>query len=52
MAIKSVVRHVKFSPDIIDKMYVDEIDHHGLIYWYNDALDYSNQIKKSIKKED
>jgi hypothetical protein len=29
-------------------MYLDDADHHGLLYWYQDALDYVNEINKSI----
>ena len=49
MIITSVVRHTKFTPEVIDKLYIDEIDHHGIIYWFNDAKLYAEQIEKSIK---
>lgn len=46
--IKSVVRHVKFTPDVIDKLFLDDMDHHGLIFWFQDAVDYSEEMKKAI----
>lgn len=29
-------------------MYVDDIDHEGLIFWYKDAEDYVKEINKSM----
>ena len=49
VAIKSVVRHAQFSPDEIAKLYVDEINFHGLIYWYNDAKHAAQQVKDAGK---
>lgn len=48
MVITTVVRHTKFTPETIDKLYLDEIDHHGIIYWYNDAELYAKQYAESI----
>lgn len=39
----SVVRSFNWSISEIDKLYVDEIDYHGLVFWYED-------IKKNIPK--
>jgi len=47
--ITSVVRHTRFTPEIIDKLYFDEIDHHGIMYWYNDAELYAKQLKESFE---
>ena len=43
--VKSVVREFKYTPKDIDELYLDEIDYHGLIFWYNDVL----QIQKDLK---
>jgi len=48
--IKSVVRLYHFTPTDISKMYVDTVDYNGLEYWYNDAKDYNEEIKKGSKK--
>jgi hypothetical protein len=45
--LKSVVREYKFTPSDIDKLYLDDIDYHGLVYWYNDVL----QIQKDLKSK-
>jgi site-specific recombinase len=47
-AIKSIKRLYKSSLDEIDKLFVDDHDHHGLIYWYEDAKDYIKQINNSM----
>jgi len=51
VAIKSVVRHTQYSPQEIEKLFVDEIDFRGLIYWYNDAKHASQQIKEAGKSK-
>jgi hypothetical protein len=33
------------SPDVIDRFYIDDIDSHGLVYWYNDALEQQKEIE-------
>lgn len=45
--ITSVKRLYKCSIEEIKNMYVDSVDFEGLIYWYNDAKDYIDQINKS-----
>jgi len=42
--ILTIVRSFNWTPDTIDKLYVDEIDYHGLVYWYNDI---KNEIDKN-----
>jgi len=44
--IKSVVRLYKFRPKDIDKLYLDDIDYHGIIYWFDDAKEYVKEIVK------
>lgn len=45
--VKSVVREFKWSPEVIDNLYLDNADHHGLYFWYEDVL----QIQKDFKKK-
>jgi hypothetical protein len=33
---------------VIDELFIDELDHHGLLYWFEDAKDYIKQINKSF----
>lgn len=44
--IVSVVNTYRWAPDIIDVLYVDDYDHHGLIYWYNAAKEQNDAINK------
>lgn len=50
LCIRSIVREYKWPPHVIDELYVDDIDHHGLIFWYNDVLDMHEQLKKQNSK--
>ena len=50
--IKSVVRHLKYSPEIINELYADNVDYNSLIYWFNDAVDYAAQRKKAANPEE
>jgi len=34
----------RFTPDVIDGLYLDSKDYHGLYYWFEDAKEYSKQI--------
>ena len=43
--IKSVVRSLYWNPDIIGKLFIDNIDYLGLEYWYNDVRDVSASFK-------
>jgi hypothetical protein len=47
--IKSVVRQHHWHPKDIDVLYIDRIDHHGLEYWYDDAVEMTDEIEKKIK---
>jgi hypothetical protein len=44
--IVSVVREHHWAPEIIGALFVDDGDHHGLEFWYNDVLEVSNELKK------
>jgi hypothetical protein len=43
--VKTVMRAYPWTPDVIDKLYLDDKDHHGIGYLYEDIL-------KSLKELD
>lgn len=43
--IVSVVRSYRFSPFIINDLFVDRMDHLGLEYWHDDAIKVDNSLK-------
>jgi hypothetical protein len=43
--IKTVVREHHWTPDRVDQLYVDEVDHHGIEFWYNDIKEVHNKLK-------
>jgi hypothetical protein len=44
--IKSIVNEYHWSPDQIDKLFCDNIDHHGLLYWYDTLVKLHEKIPK------
>ena len=44
--IKSVVWEFHWTPFYIDELFIDDIDHHGLIYWYDFVLEREKEINK------
>jgi hypothetical protein len=47
--IVSVVRYTQWPPSIIDQLYIDDLDYHGLLFWYNDAKQQATKAEKSLK---
>ena len=47
--IKSVVNEHHWSPSIIDQMYLDHLDYHGIGYWYDNAKEMHDKIKTTGK---
>jgi hypothetical protein len=45
--IKTVALVYKWSPNVLESLYFDEVDHRGLEYWYNDAKEYIKAISKT-----
>ena len=46
--ISSVVRNYNWTPHyILEKLYVDDYDVYGLVFWYNDAKEQNESIKNS-----
>ena len=48
--IRSVVRDSKWIPEVIDNLFVDKQDHHGLLFWYYDLIEVHKELKASQKK--
>ena len=44
--IKTVVREHHWSPETINGLYLDSIDHFGLEYWYNDIKEVHAELNK------
>jgi len=47
--IKSVVNEHHWSPSIIDQMYLDSLDYHGIGYWYDNAKEMHDKMKTPSK---
>ena len=45
--IVSIARNYYWTPDEIEKLFVDSIDYKGLVFWYDDALEMQREINKS-----
>lgn len=43
--IKSIARCFNWVPSVFDSMYIDNIDYHGLHYWYTDCLEQEEELK-------
>ncbi len=48
---KSVVREHKWLPEIIDGLYLDDADHFGLEFWYNDVKQMNDELKERYSKK-
>lgn len=44
--VKTVVRGRGWTPSVIDNLYLDAVDFHGLEFWYNDVLEESEALNK------
>jgi len=47
IVIKSIVNEYHWSPKIIDNLYCDDIDHNGLIFWYENLKELHSKIPKA-----
>ena len=47
--IVSIARNYYWTPDEIEKLFVDRIDYKGLVYWYDDAREMQKEIKDNNK---
>ena len=46
MVIISVAQEMRYTPEVIDRMYVDDIDHHGIMFWYNHFKEQRAELDK------
>lgn len=44
--ISSVVRETHWPPDIIGGFFIDNQDHHGLRFWYEDFKEMHDELNK------
>jgi len=47
----TVAGEFKWTPDQIDKLWLDDADYHGLIYWYNYVKELNESLKPKPKPE-
>jgi hypothetical protein len=43
--IKSIVREHHWTPNTINDLYVDDMDHFGIEYWFDDVKEVSDSLK-------
>lgn len=48
--VKSVVREHKWTPQVINSLYLDDTDYFGLEWWYNDVCKVNEEMKSKNKK--
>lgn len=48
--IVTIARYFYFSPQTINRLYLDSIDHLGIEFWYNDAEIQHKETDKYLKK--
>lgn len=46
----SLVREHKWPPSVLDGLFFDREDHHGLMFWYDDLKEVSENMKNKSKK--
>lgn len=44
------MRFYKYTPAEISNTYLDDVDYNGLLYIYNDLVDYDKEINKKSSK--
>lgn len=49
--IKSVVREHHWPPAVVNTMYLDAVDHEGLIYWYDDVCAVAKEVNEKKPKK-
>jgi len=45
-----VVREHHWQPQILSEMYLDDQDHRGVVFWYNDIVEVNKEMKTQNKK--
>lgn len=49
--IKTVVREHHWEPSIIGRLFLDDQDEEGLLYWYEDVVYCIKKIKQEVKEK-
>jgi len=49
--IRSVVRVYGWTPKDFESLYLDDMDFFGLEYWFNDAVEFNNEIKVAANND-
>jgi hypothetical protein len=44
-----VINEHHWPPSVIDAMYLDSLDYHGIGYWYDNAKEMHDKLKKPGK---
>ncbi len=44
--ILTVIREHHWPPEVVDALFLDAKDHHGLVFWYNDVVETHKNIKR------
>jgi hypothetical protein len=47
--IKTVARYHHWTPDVLNGLYLDDMDHFGLEYWYLDVLEVIKELESNPK---
>ena len=46
-----MVDYLHWPPNVIDSLYLDDIDYHGLKYWYKAAVKAAEAVQNAGKKK-
>ena len=46
VVIKSIVRNFNWTPNVIDELFLDEIDYKGIMFWYFDLIEQKKKVEK------
>ena len=43
--VRTIVRNYHWPPNVFGGLFIDAIDHNGIVYWYNDIKDADAELK-------
>jgi hypothetical protein len=46
VVVASIARTYFWTPWDIDRLFLDDLDEYGLFFWYNDAKQMSDELRK------
>jgi hypothetical protein len=49
--VKTIVRTFHWTPEVINGLYCDDIDHFGIEYWYNDCKEVNEKLNEKTPKK-